>query len=140
LRERRSVCTVACVRRVWKNYNLTVVLCALFLASWVLQTWMGWRHFASEQTAHGEAPHWFGTGGYIWSWGEATFENWQSEFLQLMTFVVLTAFLIHRGSHESKDTDEQMQAQLDRIERKLDALSPTDPPRRRPHDEARPIQ
>ena len=55
-------------------------------------------------------------------WGQATFENWQSEFLQLLTFVVLTTYLIHRGSHESKDSDEAMQAQLDRIERRVAAL------------------
>jgi hypothetical protein len=40
-------------------------------------------------------------------WDEA--ENWQSEFLQLLTFVVLTTFLIHRNSHESRDSDDEMQ-------------------------------
>jgi hypothetical protein len=42
---------------------------------------------------------------------------------------VLTTFLIHKGSHESKDGDERMQEQLDRIERRLAQLSP--PPGRR---------
>ncbi len=107
------------MRRLWKNYSLSIVLIALFLLSWALQTWSGWRHFAGEQAQHGEGAHWLGRDGYIWQWAEATFENWQSEFLQLLTFVVLTAHLIHRGSHESKDSDERMQAQLDRIERKL---------------------
>jgi hypothetical protein len=50
--------------------------------------------------------------GYIWPWAQATFENWQSEFLQLFAFVALTTFLIHKGSPESKDSDEQMQASL----------------------------
>jgi hypothetical protein len=49
-------------------------------------------------------------------------ENWQSEFLQLLTFVVLTSFLIHRGSHESKDTDEEMMAMLKSIDRRLRKL------------------
>ena len=39
--------------------------------------------------------------------------------MPLLTFVILTAYLIHRGSHESKDSDEKMQASLDRIERRV---------------------
>jgi hypothetical protein len=38
---------------------------------------------------------------------EATAENWESEFLQMASYVVLTAVLIQRGSPESKDPDEQ---------------------------------
>ena len=52
----------------------------------------------------------------------ATFENWQSEFLQLFTMVVLTAYLIHKGSHESKDTDERVDEVLARIERRLERI------------------
>lgn len=58
----------------------------------------------------------------MWPWLKATLENWQSEWLQLLTFVILTAYLIHRGSHESKDTDEKVDAALARIEQKLDGL------------------
>jgi hypothetical protein len=104
------------------------VLLGLFLLSLALQTWMGWRHFASEQQQHGAIAQWFGSDGYIWAWGLSTFENWQSEFLQLLTFVVLTAFLVHRGSHESKDGDERMQAQLDRIEQKLRTIQASSQP------------
>jgi hypothetical protein len=110
------------VRKLWKNYSLSIVLAALFLVSWTLQSWMGWREFVAEQQQHGETAQVFGGSGYLWAWGKSTFENWQSEFLQLLTFVVLTSFLIHRGSHESKDTDDEMQAQLDRIEQKLERL------------------
>ena len=38
----------------------------------------------------------FGPDGYIWRWAQATFENWQSEFLQVFVFIVLTTFLVHR--------------------------------------------
>jgi hypothetical protein len=48
----------------------------------------------------------------------ATFENWQSEFLQLLAIVGLTFFLIHRGSAESKDSNDRMKAKLDRIQKK----------------------
>ena len=83
---------------------------------------MGWQEFVAEQSTHGEAATAFGEGGYLWRWGEATFENWQSEFLQLFTFVVLTTFLVHRRSHESPDTDYDTEASLRRIEAKIDGL------------------
>ena len=54
--------------------------------------------------------------------GQSTLENWQSEFLQLFSFVVLSAILIHRGSAESKDTDNRMEEALKRIEKRLDEL------------------
>jgi hypothetical protein len=110
------------MKRLWKNYNLSIVLGLLFLVSWVVQTWTGWVHFVAEQQEHGQAAEWFGPSGYIWNWAAATFENWQSEFLQLFTFVVLTTFLIHKGSHESKDSDEEMMAVLKRVEQRVQRL------------------
>jgi hypothetical protein len=108
--------------KLWRNYSLSIALAILFLLSWVLQTWTGWMEYAAEQYGHGESPEMFGASGYIWVWGRSTFENWQSEFLQLLTFVVLTSFLVHRGSHESKDSDDKMQAQLQRIEQRLERI------------------
>jgi hypothetical protein len=37
---------------------------------------------------------------------EATFENWESEFLQMTSYVLLTVFLFQKGSSESKDPDK----------------------------------
>lgn len=110
------------VRTLWRDYGLSMTLAALFLVSLALQTWMGWQEFVAEQAAHGETPSAFGDGGYIWRWGEATFENWQSEFLQLFTMVVLTAFLIHKGSSESRDSDEETMLQLTAIREELAEL------------------
>lgn len=104
------------------SYGLTIVLGVLFLVAWVAQTYAGWKDFAAEQKALGEAAQVFGDSGYVWHWLSQTMENWQSEFLQLLTFVVLTSFLIHRGSHESKDTDDEVSEQLDRIETMLHEL------------------
>jgi hypothetical protein len=109
--------------RLWRDYNLSIVLFVLFLASWLGQTVTGWFEFVAEQREHGQAAEVFGPDGYLWPWAQATLENWQSEFLQLLTFVILTAYLIHKGSHESKDSDDRMQAQLDRIERRLEELT-----------------
>lgn len=112
------------MKRPLGNYGLAWVLLALFLVSWAIQTWTGWEQFVAEQTEHGQSAQVFGQDGYIWNWGEATFENWQSEFLQLLTMAVLTSFLIYKGSAESRDSDDEMQETLARIERRLDELDP----------------
>jgi hypothetical protein len=97
--------------QLWCNYNLSLVLLACFLVSWVLQAWTGWCKFSAEQLQHQQAPSVFGDDGYIWEFLAATFENWQSEFLQLVAMVVLTSFLIpsrqrrvqgQQRSHESQ--------------------------------------
>ena len=108
--------------RVVRDYGLSIVLAGLFFFSWVLQATTGWVEFAAQQGQHGQAAQLFGSDGYIWEFFAATFENWQSEFLQLFTMVVLTAFLIHKGSTESKDSDEEMKLMLNRIEERLVGL------------------
>lgn len=110
------------MRSVWRDYGLSITLIVMFLGAWTLQTWTGWVQFSAEQASHGATARAFGDGGYVWAWAQATFENWQSEFLQVFVFVVLTTFLVHRRSHESPDTDYQSEAALRRIEAKLDAL------------------
>ena len=110
------------MQRIWRSYGLSITLVALFLLAWTLQTWTGWVEFVSEQQSHGQTAQAFGDDGYVWKWAQATFENWQSEFLQVFVFVVLTTFLVHKKSHESPDTDYETEASLRRIEAKLDAL------------------
>jgi hypothetical protein len=108
--------------RIWRDYGLSIALIALFVVSWTLQTWMGWVEFVSEQAAHNQTAEAFGPDGYFWRWGQATFENWQCEFLQVFVFIVLTTFLVHRKSHESPDTDYDTEAALRRIEARLQAM------------------
>lgn len=110
------------IRKLWHDYGLSITLAVMFLGAWALQTWTGWVYFAAEQAAHGQAATAFGDDGYVWTWAQATFENWQSEFLQVFVFIVLTTFLVHRRSHESPDTDYDTEASLRRIEAKLDDL------------------
>jgi hypothetical protein len=60
-----------------------------------------------EQREHGSTEQitvidYLHTGDFV----EATFENWESEFLQRGMYVVLTAFLFQKGSSESKPIDE----------------------------------
>jgi hypothetical protein len=110
------------VTRFWRDYSLSLTLAVLFIVSWLIQTVAGWFEYASEQSQHAQVALAFGPDGYFSHWVRATFENWQSEFLQLFTFVVLTAFLIHRKSPESKDSDEEMHAALKRIEKSIDEI------------------
>jgi hypothetical protein len=100
------------VRRIWRNFGLSLAFAVLFLVSWAAQGVAEWQVYVSDQSAHGEptrlSEFWF-------QFGQSTLENWQSEFLQLFSFVVLAAVLIHHGSGESKDG-------TDRIERKVNEI------------------
>jgi hypothetical protein len=110
------------MRTLFRDYGLAIVLAVLFIGSWIVQTLTGWVEFAAQQRTHGEVAQLFGDSGYFWEWMAATFENWQSEFLQLFTMVVLTAFLIHKGSSESKDSDDEMMLELQVIRREIQEL------------------
>lgn len=105
------------------DYGLSIVLFVLFAFSLGMQTWAGWREHVADALDKGQTPVVFGDQGFVWHWLSQTMENWQSEFFQLLMFAILTAFLIHRGSAESKDGEDEIQEQLDRIEQRLDALS-----------------
>ena len=102
-----------------KDYSLTIALFLLFLFSWAAQGVFQWQEFANEAKEHGQQVK---IEEFPPAFLSSTFENWQSEFLQLLTFVVLTSFLIHKGSHESKDSDDEMKRQLNRIEKKLSTI------------------
>jgi hypothetical protein len=107
------------MKRFLRDYGLGVVLAGLFLFSWIGQSLSGWVEFAAEQQAHGQVAQLLGADGYVWPWLQSTMENWQSEFLQLFTMAVLTAFLVHKGSTESKDGDAEVMLQLSAIREDL---------------------
>jgi hypothetical protein len=107
------------VRRIWKDYGLSITLASLFLASWVAHFLVERTRFADEQATHGRAFSWSEYWPVFWT---ATLENWQSEFLQLVTFVVLSAYLSHKGSPESRDSEEKTERKLDEILRRVKAL------------------
>jgi hypothetical protein len=109
--------------KVLRNYALGWVLLGLFVLFWIGQTVVGWQEFLAEQSEHGQVAHVFGDGGYVWNWARTTLENWQSEMLQLFAMVVLTSFLIFKGSPESKDGDDEMKQTLARLERRLEELA-----------------
>ena len=85
-----------------RDRALTLVLMAMFLLCLAGQLATGLAEYNSEQVEHGEAA--VSVGGYLATghpW-EALFENWESEFLQMAVFVLLTTFLVQKGSPESR--------------------------------------
>jgi hypothetical protein len=111
-------------RSVWREFSLGLILMILFFVSWAAQGVAQWQTFTDEQREHGETVE---VGDFVSEFGQATLENWQSEFLQLFSFVVLAGLYIHKGSAESKDSDEKMEASLRRIEEKLGTLPASAP-------------
>ena len=111
-------------RSVWREFGLGLILMILFFTTWIAHFISEWQVFTDEELAHGENPK---VGDFVATFAQSTLENWQSEFLQLFTFVVLAALYIHKGSAESKDGEEKIEASLRRIEEHLGTLPPTAP-------------
>lgn len=101
--------------RFLRDYGLSLALAALFLGSWIAHALTGWVAFAADQQSHNQVAQLFGADGYIWEWLDSTFENWQSEFLQLAAFTIATAYLVYAGSSESPDGEERIEAKLDAL-------------------------
>jgi hypothetical protein len=94
------------MRRFARENGLSLVFGALLLVALVGQAVSGWADFNQHQVADGLAEISLLT--YITS---STFavdvsENWQSEFLQFFLFVLLTVWLLQKGSPESKELDK----------------------------------
>jgi hypothetical protein len=85
-----------------RDRALTLALMAMFLLFLAGQLITGFAEYNSEQAQHGLAAvaitDYLGT-GHPW---EALFENWESEFLQMAVFVLLTTCLIQKGSPASR--------------------------------------
>jgi hypothetical protein len=85
-----------------RDRALTLVLMAMFVLFLVGQLFTGLHEYNTEQQDHGQPVVTLGeylTTGHQW---EALFENWESEFLQMAVFVLLTTVLVQKGSPESR--------------------------------------
>jgi Na+-driven multidrug efflux pump len=107
------------VRNLWGNFGLSFILLTLFLVTWLGQGVAEWPTYREEQRAHNEPVE---VSEFIVQFGQSTLENWQSEFLQLFSFVLLSAVLIHRGSAESRDSDDRMERKIDELAKRLDEM------------------
>ena len=88
-----------------RDRALTLALMAMFLLFLGGQLLTGFAEYNREQTQHGQTAvvlRSYLTTGHLW---EAIFENWESEFLQMAAFVLLTTFLTQKGSPESRTPD-----------------------------------
>ncbi len=94
------------MRKVLRENGLSIALGVLTLLSLGGQATAGMFAYNDEQQQHGQPTAdligYLGTAHFL----EATMENWESEFLQMFAFVVLTALLFQKGSAESKKLDQ----------------------------------
>ncbi|HYG97839.1 MAG TPA: DUF6766 family protein [Terriglobales bacterium] len=95
------------MRNFLRDNGLSLVLVFFFIAFWAAQSAVGTYKYNNDQQQHGRAPVTYAEylrSGAFW---EATAENWESEFLQMFAYVLLTGFLIQKGSAESKSPDSE---------------------------------
>ncbi len=90
------------MRRFLRENSLGLFLGALFLAALGGQAIAGHISYNEEQLSHGGAA--ISLGRYLTSsqFGQAVMENWQSEYLQFLIFLMATIWLLQKGSPESK--------------------------------------
>jgi hypothetical protein len=106
LSHRRPARTSSALATFVRHNALSLVLTALFLAATVAQIGFGLAAYNEERAHDGLAA--IGVGPYLTSghFLEALFENWESEFLQMGLFIILSVKLRQKGSAESKPLDE----------------------------------
>jgi hypothetical protein len=93
------------MKRFLRNNGLSITFLLLFLFAMVGQIFNGMNEHNEEMREEGGQPvhlaQYLTTGHFL----QATFENWESEFLQMGLFVVLTISFYQKGSSQSKDPD-----------------------------------
>jgi hypothetical protein len=107
-----------------RDRGLFLVLFALFLIFLFAVAFAGWDVNNQELLEHGAAP--LSLLAYLASpeFGEAVFENWESEFLQMAAYVVLTIWLFQRGSSESRPVGERVPQDEDPRRHRHDPKAP----------------
>jgi hypothetical protein len=112
------------MRAFVRNHALTLVMLGLFALFWFGQSLAGHHFHAEQEREHGRAPGSYGE--YIVSpeFIESTFENWESEFLQMGCFVLLSAVLKQRGSSQSKPIEGQAEEDEDPARHRADKDAP----------------
>ncbi len=84
------------------SYSLSLAFLLLAVISFAIHLLGGYAQHREEAAAHGETPDSLGEflgGSEFWF---QSMQNWQSEFLAVLSIVVLTIWLRHHGSPESK--------------------------------------
>jgi len=94
------------MRRFLRDNSMSIVFLLMFLAALCGQAIAGHAEFNEIAQSHGDPT--ISLGRYVVSseFGSAVMENWQSEYLQFTLFILLTVWLLQRGSPESKELDK----------------------------------
>jgi hypothetical protein len=95
------------LRRIWRENSLSIVLFTIFAVVLIGQFLTGHAEYNDDRQERGQAA--VSLASYVTSghFVEATFENWESEFLQMAAYVLLTIWLRQKGSPDSKKLDEE---------------------------------
>jgi len=101
----------------FKKRGYAWITLVFFIFSLALHWIFGWFAFENDQLAHHQ-PIVFSD--YFMEMMRDTFENWQSEFLQLIWQVAGLAYLLYIGSPQSKEGDDRKEEKIDYIIKKLD--------------------
>jgi hypothetical protein len=103
---------------IWSKYSYGWLTAGLFLFSIIGHWLFGWWAYVNEQA---ELHHPVNVPDYTVQMLRDVFENWQSEFLQLIWQVCGLAYFLYAGSPQSREGDERMEAKLDAV---LKAIAP----------------
>lgn len=88
--------------KLLRQNSLSIILFLLFFIFIIGLSITGYLHENEELTAHAQATITYGHYLRSASFGEAVFENWESEFLQMGALVLLTIWFVQKGSADSK--------------------------------------
>jgi hypothetical protein len=91
------------VRRFVRDNSLGLFFGAIFLATLTAEALVGHSDFNHQQVAHHDDAISLGRYVVSSSFMADVLENWQSEYLQFTLYILLTVWLIQRGSPESKE-------------------------------------
>lgn len=108
----------------WRRNGLSLTLFGFFLLFVGGQTLAGWNDHNNEQKLHGKPAEPMSAYLVSGDFYEALFENWESEFLQMWAYIMLTTFLFQHGSSESKDPDKDEAVDEDPALKKDDPNAP----------------
>jgi hypothetical protein len=97
------------VAHVLREHALSLAALLLFLLCLGGQAICGYHVANEERQEHHQPGQSFGAYLTSGDFVEAVFENWESEFLQMALFVMLTRFLRQKSSSESKKLDSAEQ-------------------------------
>ena len=101
---------------MFRRYAYGWITLGFFLGSLILHWYFGWTSFVDEARSHGEAAE---IGAYTNEMLRDTFENWQSEFLQLLWQVLGLAYFLYIGSPASKENDDRTEVKVDALLRAI---------------------